>query len=275
MKKYIIGIGCSWTQGEGGYPEHIWKQYNGRVNLINKPDEHLRQYEHENSWVNVLCRDYFSDYIPINLGHRGAGNRAAANQLHFIDNIDWTDSEGYVIFLLSGIDRFDFLRKEILDNVTYRWMFMVPNANDDGPFKELWNIYATKLWSDQFVANEMMLNLLNVQSFCRSKNFKLLVANAFNPYDLPLYLKTHAPTLYDKFDWSTYVHSYNEDIAMIQKLIRSDGTNIKNEDWKSNFVKYFEDYKKLDYPKMYLTNCGHPTIEGYKVIANYFSSYIT
>ena len=110
-KKYIVGLGCSWAQGEGGYPEHIWNQYNGRVQLRCVPDEHLRVYEHENSWVNVLCRDHFPEYTPMNLGVRGIGNTAAVNQLHFCDKIDWDNSEGYIVLLLSGFERYDFFHQ--------------------------------------------------------------------------------------------------------------------------------------------------------------------
>ena len=53
MKKYIIGLGCSWTQGEGGYPEEVWKEHGGRVQVRFRSDHYLRKIEHENSWVNV------------------------------------------------------------------------------------------------------------------------------------------------------------------------------------------------------------------------------
>ena len=32
-EKYIIGLGCSWTQGEGGYPQEVVDAHNGRTNL--------------------------------------------------------------------------------------------------------------------------------------------------------------------------------------------------------------------------------------------------
>ena len=76
MKKYIIGLGCSWTQGEGGYPDSVWQSHGGRVQVRGKSDYYLREIEHENSWVNVLCRDHFPEYEPVNLGVRGIGNKA-------------------------------------------------------------------------------------------------------------------------------------------------------------------------------------------------------
>ena len=120
MKKYIIGLGCSWTQGEGGYPEEIWKQYNGRVQLRGVDDYCLRHYEHENSWVNVLCRDHFPDYEPVNLGVRGIGNRAAVGQLHFCDKVDFNNSTGIIVLMLSGFERFDVFVPTITSLVVCR-----------------------------------------------------------------------------------------------------------------------------------------------------------
>jgi hypothetical protein len=106
MNNVIVGLGCSWTQGEGGYPEEIWKQYNGKINLPMNKGIHLIPIELENSWVNVLAKQ--KDYYPINLGQRGIGNRAAARTL-YLTNTDWSKIEnGIVVFMLSGFERFDF-----------------------------------------------------------------------------------------------------------------------------------------------------------------------
>ena len=60
-KKYIIGLGCSWTQGEGGDTEQLWKEHGGRVQVRGRDDYYLREMEHENSWVNVLARVHFPE----------------------------------------------------------------------------------------------------------------------------------------------------------------------------------------------------------------------
>jgi hypothetical protein len=294
MKKYIIGLGCSWTQGEGGYPEHIWKEHNGRVQLRGVDDYHLRKYEHENSWVNVLCRDHFPEYTPINLGVRGIGNRAAYNQLHFCDVVDWNNSTGIIVLMWSGFERYDFFHQapkrddgynDFYSNgeyLHYKWRTAWPAVDCGGEEKSLWSVYAKMLWSEQFVASEQMMTLLSLQAFAKAHNYKIVVANAFNdpqPIDSyrprlnnPLeWLKEHTGYIFEKFDWTCYVHNTTPYISFIQKLIWEDGLMPKNE-WGG----WYNFYKQRSWPSTYLTNCdgAHPTVEGYKVIASELAGFI-
>lgn len=285
MKKYIIGLGCSWTQGEGGYPDYIWKRYNGRVQIRGGPDEHLRIYEHQNSWVNVLCRDHFTEYTPINLGVRGIGNRAAVHQLHFCDRVDFSNSTGIIILMLSGFERFDFFqenpkrRTSNNDNysngefVHYKWRTMWPFADSGGAEEPLWRCYAKMLWSEQFVACEQMMALLDLQAFAKAYNYKIVIANAFNQHNQGVigYLKEHSGSLADKFDWSNYVHSVTPYIAFVEKLVELDEL-LPKEKWREFHQFYYE----RDWPAKYLTNCqgAHPTIEGYKIIGDELANFI-
>lgn len=285
IKKYIIGIGCSWTQGEGGYPEHIWKEYNGRVQLKGTDDYHLRKYEHENSWVNVLSRDHFPEYEAINLGVRGIGNRAAVHQLHFCDKVDFSNSTGVIVFMLSGFERFDFFQenpkhKTINDDMYsngeythYKWRTMWPAPDFAGKEKLLWTCYAKMLWSEQFIASEQMLALLDLQTFAKAHGYKVIVANAFNqrPEGIREYLLEYAGTLSSKFDWNTYVHNDTPYSCFIQKLVELDGL-MSATDWGD----FNEFYRKRNWPAEHLTNCNgaHPTIQGYKVIGNELAGFI-
>lgn len=280
--KYIIGLGCSWTQGEGGYPEHIWQQYNGRpqMALRGQDDYHIRHYEHENSWVNILCRDYFTDYTPINLGVKGAGNRAAVEQLHFCDRVDFDNSETIIIFLLSGFERFDIPASHMDRNMQddgysnndynhYKWQTAWPIDNQ----QLFWKAYAKDIWSERYVATMNMLNLLNLQNFCKATNSKLVVANSFNQRNEGIleYLKHYASSLFDKFDWSCYLHNNTDYVAFVQKLVELDKF-IPADQWTCFHQAYFN----RDWPSTYLTNCegSHPTIEGYKVIADEFAKFM-
>lgn len=282
-KKYIVGLGCSWAQGEGGYPDHIWKEYNGKVNLRCVPDGHLRVYEHENSWVNVLCKDYFVDYTPVNLGARGIGNYAAVHQLHFCDKIDWNHSEGYIILLLSGFERYDFFhqnpryRSHHHDGYSngnyahYKWRTAWPVAGEGGEEEPLWAIYGKMLHSEQFIASHAMMTLLDLQTFGKAYNFKIIVANAYNQHSpsLKQYLIEQTGSLAYKFDWNTYLHEKTDYVAMVQKLVYLDGL-MNPVDWGG----HYEFYQKRAWPAKYLTNCIHPTIEGYKVIAKEIATFI-
>lgn len=288
MKKYIIGLGCSWTQGEGGYPEEIWKQYNGRVQLQFHNDHHLRKIEHENSWVNVLCRDYFPDYTSLNLGVRGSGNISAVKQLHFCDVIDWSNSIGIIVLMLSGFERLDFLHRDSKSNNHQK----VPDYYSNGEYKHykwrqaypsemrgeeedslLWTTYAKVLWSEEFVATNQLLALLELQEFAKNRGFKIVVANAFNMHDKlqgsRKYIQEYTGKLSNKFDWSCYFHDTVNYVSFMEKLVQLDG---KIDNW----TQYFDYYRQLSWPTKYLTNCfgSHPTVEGYKVIAAELANFI-
>ena len=282
MNKYIIGLGCSWTQGEGGYPDEIWHQYNGRpqISLRGKDDYHIRHYEHENSWVNVMCRDHFTDHTPINLGVKGIGNRAAVEQLHFCDKIDWKNSEGIIVLMMSGFERLDLPGTYSHSNgqddgysngeyMHYKWNTAWPHDSQN----IFWKAYAKHLWSERFVATNQMLTLLNLQNFADTHNFKLVIANAFNQRNEGIieYLRANTGSLCDKFDWSSYVHNTTKYVAFVQKLVVLDNIMDPN-----RWYGFHEHYFNRTWPAEYLTNCegAHPTIKGYKVIADELAAFV-
>lgn len=288
MKKYIIGLGCSWTAGEGGWTEDVFKQYpEGRVqiNLRGKSDYHLRSMEHENSWVNVLCRDHFPEYLPINLGVKGCGNRAAVHQLHFCDKVDFFNSTGIIILLWSGFERLDLIQKhpknynyseddKYSNNFYshYKWRTLWP-CEPESSGDQAWACYARELWSEQFVATNQLLTLLDLQTFAKAYNYKIIIANAFNHRGQGVleYLKEYSLGLYQKIDWSNYLHNTVDYTAFMEKLVDFDG-KLPRKDWLS----FYNFYKNLSYPSTYLTNCdgAHPTIAGYKVIASEMANFI-
>lgn len=271
MNKYIIGIGCSWTQGQGGYPNDVWERYNGRVQLPFTSDYHLRKYQLENSWVNVLCRDYFTDYTPINLGIRGIGNRATVNQLYFCDKVNFSSSTGIVIFMITGLARQDIFsptatinRHEVDyysngDFYHYKWEQLTKDKKID--------------WNETVLASEFVLNLLHAQTFCERYNFKLIFANAFEPIDLKSYTHQYALSLAEKVNWEGYLHNATNYVSLLQHLIRLDGL-VSEIDYYNG--KYIDFYRKRDYPTKYLTNCNgsHPNLEGYKAIASELATFI-
>ena len=284
MKKYIIGLGCSWTQGEGGYPDEVWKSHGGRVQVRGRSDYYLRKIEHENSWVNVLCRDYFPDHESVNLGVRGIGNRAAVSQLHFCDRVDFNNSTGIIVLMLSGFERFDvfqqhpygpdgnndFYSKNEFRHYKWRTAWPVPSEKDGDRF---WDCYGRELWSESFVASSQMIALLDLQTFAKAHGYKIIVANGFNQRNegIKKYLRDNAGYLVDKFDWSTYVHETTPYTAFVQKLVELDGL-LPPEHW-GGFHSF---YHKRDWPAKYLTNCegAHPTLEGYKVIGEELAKFI-
>jgi hypothetical protein len=283
MKKYIIGLGCSWTQGEGGWPDEILKQYpEGRVQIHNrgKDDYHLRKYELENSWVNVLCRDHFPEYTPMNLGIKGIGNTAAVQQLYFCNRIDWDNSTGIIILLLSGLERWNLFNKDIYPRGTDQDDFYSNNEIVHNKYQTVWpheasqlsRAYLEEVWSEQFCAANNLMELMELQTFAKAHNYKLMVANAFNHKNegLRTWFKNNLGSIVDTFDWSTYMNHETEYEAFMELLVKMDGL------FHGHWQGFFNFYKSLNWPAKYLTNCegAHPTIEGYKVIAEEMAKHI-
>jgi len=292
--KYIVGLGCSWTQGEGGYPQEVVDAHNGRTQIrVGQPgqpdsDYYLRVHELENSWVNQLTKHHFPEYKSLNLGVKGIGNKAAVDQLHFVDQHDLEDAEGIIVFMLSGFERFDVFQERPKDNSGFenpdsynngeyrhekwRTAWPIEQKEGDGAF---WTCYARELWSEQFVASHAMVTLLNLQTFAKANNFKIVLANAFNqrPEGIYEWLKEYTGKLVDKFDWSCYIHNETDYEAFMQKLVELDG-KLSKEDWGAYHTVY--NPRNLDTHSEYLTNDegSHPTIKGYRVIADEIAKFI-
>ena len=292
--KYIVGLGCSWTQGEGGYPQEVVDAHNGRTQIrVGQPgqpdsDYYLRVHELENSWVNQLTKHHFPEYKSLNLGVKGIGNKAAVDQLHFVDQHDLEDAEGIIVFMLSGFERFDVFQERPKDNSGFenpdsynngeyrheKWRTAWPIEQKDGD-GAFWTCYARELWSEQFVASHAMVTLLNLQTFAKANNFKIVLANAFNqrPEGIYEWLKEYNGKLVDKFDWSCYIHNETDYEAFMQKLVELDG-KLSKEDWGAYHSVY--NPRNLDTHSEYLTNDegSHPTIKGYRVIADEIAKFI-
>jgi len=287
MKKYIVGLGCSWTQGEGGYSEKVWEDHGGRVQVRGRDDYYLRKMEHENSWVNVLARDHFSDHESVNLGIRGIGNSAAYTQLYFCDKIDWNNSTGIIVFMLSGVERFDYISPSPLNtnkqddyysnNIYkhYKYWTLWPFPMNSGQLKGLQDAYALDLYSESFCAMNTLFAVLNAQMWAKSHGYKFVLANSFNHRNADLgfvgWFKQYAPGLFDKVNWNNYIHNFVDYEAFVQLLVRKDGF-IPEQDWRG----FYEPYSKNTWPTKYLTNCegAHPTLEGYKEIGKELAQFI-
>lgn len=267
MKK-IIGLGCSWTQGEGGYPEHIWKYYNGRVNLRGVPDEHLRPYEHENSWVNVLCRDYLTDYSPVNLGVRGIGIKAAVKQLYLTDEVNWKDDEGFIILFLPGLERLGVFNNN--PHTHYRYAHAWPIDHEPNPLL-FWKAYKEELYGNPMICMEALTAILEAQVFAERYNFKFIFGNAYYLEHLPSFFeKTIGEKFTNLVNWNNYLNNENF-VNFVERLVELDNIIPENE---RGPTRYWNFYTNLPWPATYLTNCIHPTIEGYKEIGKIIYHFI-
>lgn len=276
--RVIIGLGDSYTQGVGAYTDATWQKYGGRIDVFAEGKDLLKE-QYENSWVNQLALKL--GYKSINLGHAGTGNRAAFKSLYFYPELLYNVKDAIVIYFLSGIERFDFVNKE-LTSEHHHFLAMWPNFWDKNSKQpELWKAYADYLHSDRFVAAELMLNLFEAQEFCRARGFKLIVAPAFDMRinkdwitkafkDKILSIQSCAvgEEFVNQFDWNQFYTPAGYKTFM-ELLCDLDGHR------KLAPGGFYEHYCKMDYPTKYITNCAHPNLEGHKVIAEEFYKAIT
>lgn len=284
----IIGLGDSFTQGNGAYTQATWDKFNGKINTHSRAPALLLE-QADGSWLAQLCRNHMPGWKHINYGVSGCGNRAALKEIYLYPSIELNNaSKGIVIYMMTGLERFDFFNKEsrnrgIFNNFQTMW----PNYWDPGgSAPELWKAYSDYVYSDNFMAGECLLNLLEVQEFCRNRNFKLIVTSAFDQRinrdwlykSLGGHMFSKSPKkLVDQFDWSTFYNpicprtispntSYS---SFLEYLLDLEGNRdmIRGSFW--------EHYTNLDEPSKYITNCAHPTRLGHAVIAESLFEHIT
>ena len=80
--KILIGLGDSFTQGHGACDIKIWDKYKWDDKKMYEEYFHdVVESGFNNSWVNQLCKNHLTDFIPINFGLSGRGNRACWGKL--------------------------------------------------------------------------------------------------------------------------------------------------------------------------------------------------
>lgn len=267
--KLIIGTGDSYTQGLGAYPSEIWQKYNYEIDCVNadpKLVDELIPYMYQSSWVNQLCKTYLTDYKPINLGIMGTGNRAAAKEL-FLNPIENFNKIGKstVIYMMSGIERFDFINRDFPNRAHFFSMW--PSICKKSGNKKLWDSYARDIWSEEFTVIETIINIVDVQNYCKVNNLNLIVTSGFdwriNLNWFSKILPDNFQYLLDRVDWENFCYPQGCN-SFLELLLRLDG-HTDEEVFKGDYYKI---YYKTNYRSKYITPCIHPTQEGHKIIAN-------
>jgi WD40 repeat protein len=269
-EKVIIGLGDSFTQGVGGWSEKVYKRFNNKIdyNKLNR-NEQLETYK--NSWVNVLCEKYFPDHHPINLGVLGIGNRAASSELHLNPRLNLDKaSGGYVIFMLSGMERFDFVN----DNFESSHFFAIwPTEPHEGTKQpKLWKSYLDEAWGERFAVTETIISIRNVETFCKANKLELILTSAFDQrYTRKYFLETLGnkyESLIDSVPWDRFVYPENYP-SFINLLVELEG-----HPQSMALGEFWPHYNNLPAPSTYISNCAHPTIKGYEVIADKIYEFI-
>jgi lysophospholipase L1-like esterase len=269
--KVIIGIGDSFTQGVGGWSDATYKIHSGWIDPLNINDRNLVLEMYENSWVSQLCKNHLPEYIPVNLGVMGKGNRAAVKELYLHPELNLDQAqEVIVVYLLSGIERFDFVHKDFNRNTHFYTMW--PNHWDENATdKKLWRAYADSLWSDKFAVVEAMLNIREAETICKANGWKFVVASAFEQRYTRDYFIQNLDTgwipFVDTIDWNNFLYPRGMK-SFMELLLDCDGNRHMADG------QFYRHYSKLKWPTRHITNCMHPTITGYTIIAKEIYEFI-
>lgn len=262
--KLIIGLGDSFTQGVGSWSKETYKEYGGFIDPLKIPHSlEIEMYEY--SWVHQLCRNHLPDYTPVNLGVLGKGNRASVKELYLNPKIQMhLAKEVTVVLMLSGIERFDFISRDF--NEHHHFFAMWPNPWDKNTtHKQLWEVYARDIWSDKFVCLEVLLNIREAEMFCKAMGWNFIVASAFDQRVTRENFIRHVGDIHmdliDTMPWDKFLYPQGKK-SFMELLLTYDG---RPELAEGAFYDY---YSKLKEPTEYITNCMHPTREGYRIMAS-------
>lgn len=255
----VICLGDSFTQGQGAWSAETWKKYNNRIDhTIIKGD--LERELYSNSWPAQLAKK-LPELVAVNLGVIGTGNRAAVKELYLNPSLGLENiSSGALVYVLSGIERLDLINKTFPATRHFDTIWPTPDHES-----ELWRAYAKQVWSDKFSTIETILNIKEAETYARANNLSLVLVSAFEQRYTPEWFermlgKEHRP-LIDSVPWDNFLYPLGH-LSFIELLLELEGKKeLAGGIWYSH-------YTALEAPSKYITNCGHPTVEGYAVIAN-------
>jgi hypothetical protein len=269
--KVIIGLGDSFTQGVGSWSLETWRKYKSIDALRIPPIIYKEMYQY--SWVNQLCVNHMPEYIPINFGVMGTGNRAAVKELYLNPKVQFQNaSEVIVILMLSGMERFDFVNGEFPEHNHFFTMW--PNPWDKNTTnKKLWECYAESIWSDKFSCVETLLNIRDAEIFCKAHGYKFIVASAFDiRVTQDHFLKTMGDQhqdLINSIPWDNFI--YPRGYRTFMELL----TRLEGLDEHAAAGGFYEYCQKLKEPTDYMTPCAHPSQNGYRIMAEEIYKFIT
>lgn len=321
-KKAIITIGCSFAQGQGAinqelYDNHTWEYTEGRpLSIQTTPKQSkkiLKAYdsvfesggvldfslmEYDNSYVSVLCNKFFEkEYTPINLGLRGCGNRGSIKELYMYPEIDWhLMKEIIVIYLPSGLERFDFINDEAIDHFNWKCMWPNSNPNNQLPVSNLWKGYGDTVYSDKFSVLEQIAHVQELETWCKYKKAKLIVTTGFDRrYDKDFFynsltthidrdheqiIQTEKTPLLRGFSKHPSDKSHLIDLFPWDKMFEPNGYKtfadlaISMEDTLEDTTDHYFQFLGNGSPNNWITKCSHPSQKSHELFANHLYKHI-
>jgi hypothetical protein len=286
--KILIGLGDSFTQGEGACSVDLWEKYDWDLDKMSDKNEmadrnirlEINQSNLKNSWVHKICENYLTDYIPINLGMTGRGNRGAVKELYLHPDLNIENAkEKIVVFMLTGMERYDFIHKNFIEHVHYLTVW--PNGVSNTFEQPLWDAYGDFAYSEKSAAIELLLTIAELKTWCKLHNATLVLTSAFRPeYSAKFFWDLVTGDQNDKMlETYKYIRGLVEIIDW-SEFLRPEGFNCMTDylchlegrddliDGKTSYAYYNFGYslEKLS-PKGYITKCAHPSYLGHEAIA--------
>ena len=284
--KILIGLGDSFTQGHGACDIKIWDKYKWDDKKMYEEYFHdVVESGFNNSWVNQLCKNHLTDFIPINFGLSGRGNRAAAKELYLHPelNIELA-KEKIVVYMLTGYERFDFVNKDYeVGHHKFNTMWPTPDCGNE--LRTVGNEYLNHVWSDRMGLIELLLNIAEVKNWCKVHNAKFILTSAFTPTinkqfmtdhiigDLLYGKESHVEKLVNIIDWDEFFYPDGFRCITDYLLSLEERTDLINEFSSWNYYEFAYSHKKMT-PKGYITKCAHPSDDGHKEIAKLLYEHI-
>lgn len=277
--KLLIGIGDSFCAGTGSQPIEMWEKYNWDHWKIDFSYEG-RKKGYENSFINKICEKYLKDFIPINLGLGGKGNRYAIRELYSNTYLNLDKAkEKIVIFTITSHHRFDFsndiTRLDSYMRTTTLWPFN-NNENKYAGYGILETPNGNKIHSEKFAWSEFIYDLFTLLDWCKVNNAKLLMLSNFEPnFDENSLLKIlingneldkvsfhNAKKMLNKIPWEKVIRPMGYQ-SISQMLLHMEERDDLIQNVRTELLKYETMGKN-----QYLTKCLHPSYKGHELLAD-------
>jgi len=275
--KIVIGIGDSFCQGVGSESIETWEENNWDIEKMRLSDKGIKE-SYQNSMIQQLCDKYLTDFIPINLGKGGKGNKFAVNELLLnpLLNLDKA-KEKIVIFVISGLERFDMVQNitPIHHESTTVWPFY--NGLDRIGYGQILNDRDESIFNDISSISNLILDLFIIQNWCDLNNAKFIFISGFTPhinkqkfhnilFDKNVKDKDvtelNLNSILDKIKWKSQINPMGYD-SMIQMLL-----HLENRDDLSVGYKFRDYIIEKHTEESYVSKCQHPTKKGYSLMSD-------
>jgi hypothetical protein len=210
----------------------------------------------------------------------GRGNRGAVKELYLHPDLNIEMAkEKIVVFMLTGMERYDFIHKNFYEHVHYLTVW--PNKGSNAFEKPLWDAYSDFVYSEKSAVIELLLTIAELKTWCDLHNATLVLTSAFRPeYGAKFFWDAIQGT---PENYTNESYQYIKGLVEIinwNEFLRPEGFNCMTDylchlenredliDGNSSYAYYDFGYslEKLS-PKGYITKCAHPSYLGHEAIA--------